>query len=150
MTSPWFYPALVACAAALSCLPGMALGAWTFYCHRRRVAGEFTRLQALVESGQGRSTKAIGGLAAEFQLLATELQRDTCGLQGGQLSRTHRAQALQLLRAGIPPENAAEAVGLPIREIRLLSRISSLLSQSSLQHPKEPDAKDRSSPQQTV
>jgi hypothetical protein len=131
MTFPVFAPALIACAAALSCLPGIALGAWTVYCHRRKVASEFTRLQLLVETGQESCTRAIGGLAAEFQLLATELQRDGDGLQGGQLSRTHRAQALQLLRAGIPPENAAETVGLPVREMRLLSKIARLLSHSS-------------------
>ena len=45
----------------------------------------------------------------------------------GRLNLSVRAQALQLLRAGMSPDTAAATLGVPSRDIRLLEKVSRIL-----------------------
>jgi hypothetical protein len=49
-------------------------------------------------------------------------------LHDGRLNQSARAQALQLLRAGISPDTAANTLGTATRDIRLLAKVSRLLA----------------------
>ena len=49
-------------------------------------------------------------------------------LSDGRLNLSARAQALQVLRAGISPETAAVTLGIPVRDVRLLAKVSRLLT----------------------
>lgn len=46
------------------------------------------------------------------------------------LTRSQRSQAMQLLRSGMSPESAAPAAGMAIRDMRLMAKVSRLLSAS--------------------
>lgn len=46
----------------------------------------------------------------------------------GRLTSSVRSQAMQLLRAGIPPDKAAVTLGLGKGEMRLIARVSRILS----------------------
>jgi hypothetical protein len=49
-------------------------------------------------------------------------------LHDGRLNQSARAQALQMLRAGISPDTAANTLGTATRDIRLLAKVSRLLA----------------------
>lgn len=46
----------------------------------------------------------------------------------GGLTRSVRSQAMHLLRSGMPPESAASVLGIGKREMRLIARVSGILS----------------------
>lgn len=46
----------------------------------------------------------------------------------GRLTNSVRSQAMQLLRAGIPPDKAAASLGMGRSEMRLISRVSRILA----------------------
>lgn len=49
-------------------------------------------------------------------------------LRDGRLNRSTRSEALRLLRSGVTPEKVSAAVGMAKREVRLLARVSEMLS----------------------
>jgi len=75
-------------------------------------------------------------LRAEMHGLIAQLQENVSVLEKsaqqvaeakGGLTRSMRAQAMQLLRSGMSPDSAAASLGIGRREVRLLSSVSHAL-----------------------
>jgi hypothetical protein len=115
----------IAGAAALFCVPGLVLGIWIVHHYRRGAAVEMALLAQSVEDCRKSCGEEIEKLSRS--VLVPSVPVNEPAIQTGNLSRSGRAQALKLLRAGIAPETAAQKLGLPGREVRLLSKISRLL-----------------------
>jgi hypothetical protein len=75
---------------------------------------------------------------AEWSSQILELRRNVAALElgsqntddaaRGELTRSVRSQAMQLLRSGISPERAAVTLGIGRREMRLIATVSRTLS----------------------
>jgi hypothetical protein len=125
MPVTFFSIVCIAGAAALFCVPGLVLGMWIVHCYRRGAAVEMALLAQSVEDCRKSCGEEIEKLSRS--VLVPSVPVNEPAIQTGNLSRSGRAQALKLLRAGIAPETAAQKLGLPGREVRLLSKISRLL-----------------------
>jgi hypothetical protein len=66
--------------------------------------------------------------SAEAAMLDLTAKRSDNIVDEGRLNMSARAQALQLLRAGIAPDTAAFTLGVPTRDIRLLAKVAKLLA----------------------
>lgn len=124
LPEPW----LCACFIVAGCLPGLLLGYWVVSCHRRRTAIELASIRQEVEASSLECRKAVERVAYGVDQLESGMCSSEEMLNSGRLSRSTRTQALQLLRAGILPDNAATSVGLAKREMRLLAHISRILA----------------------
>ena len=109
------------CLAAVFCL--LAL---------RRARADFDLEVAHVQEEQGRSQAAcsarIDELKREFQALCLSMQNTDELMREGRLSRSSRAQAMQLLRSGVSPDTAASTLGIAKREMHLLAKVLASLS----------------------
>jgi hypothetical protein len=72
-------------------------------------------------------TTEIESLKRQIENLETSLKNSDEILREGRLNHSSRAHALQLLRSGVSPDNAATSLDMPRREMRLLAKVSRLL-----------------------
>jgi hypothetical protein len=127
MTPPDLPTALgaMACAAAGIATSVSLAGArrWS-----KRSDAAATQLHAALASHQASCTEQVAGLSRTLESVQAGLQTGSELLRDGRLNLSSRAQAMQLLRAGISPETAAITLGMASRELRLLARVSRILS----------------------
>jgi hypothetical protein len=86
----------------------------------RQQHGEISRVMEQTQQSVARLSRDV----ADLELNARNIEE--AGLGG--LNRTKRSQAMQLLRSGMSPETAASTLGITTREMRLISRVSRILS----------------------
>jgi len=87
---------------------------------------KYSELLSILRSQREESAIEIGRLARDVQVLEqSRLGTEEACTSG--LPRSRRAQAIQLLRAGMSPESAASSLGMATAEMRLISRVSRLL-----------------------
>jgi hypothetical protein len=118
-----FSAGLAGCAAAIVSLLELRR-------YRQRAEHAATLLRGEVERQQNAFTEQFAALTQGFSALELNMQNTEEMLREGRLNRSTRAQALQLLRQGVAPDTAAATLGLAKREMRLLARVSRLLSAS--------------------
>lgn len=121
---PWVF----ACFVSALCMPGLFLGFWAAGCHRRRTALEITALRQEIETSAMDCRRDVERISHGFEQLESGMCSSEELLSSGRLNRSARARALQLLRAGISPDNAASTVGLAKSEMRLLAHVSRILA----------------------
>jgi hypothetical protein len=124
----WSLPgALTACVVAI----GGAL-AW----RRRRASAELgtkrcreaDELREVLEAQRVACAEQLAALSKNLELPEASIPRSNEGPWDGRLNVSVRAQALQLLRAGVSPDTAAATLGVPSHDIRLLARVSRMLA----------------------
>ena len=92
---------------------------------RKRGAALAEMEKALLVS-RAESAEGITALRREMDSVSKAL-REAEGRTSA-AARPTRKQAIQLLRSGMPEEKAAAALGMALREVRLIGRVSRLLS----------------------
>jgi hypothetical protein len=103
---------------------------------RRRVEVEWKhcQLESIIRQQHDESARGTGQIEQSIAQLSRsvadlELNARNIGEAGwGGLTRTRRSQAMQLLRSGMSPESAASSLGIAMREMRLISKVSRILS----------------------
>lgn len=113
----------------LTPLPGILLaGICLFSLRRRRIADSrrHAELLSMIEWQRAESAQQVAQLTRSVEILE-RTQRSVEEAAGG-LTRSHRSQAMQLLRSGMSPETVASSVGLATREMRLMARVSRVLT----------------------
>ena len=100
--------------------------------YRRRVrrirsVSEAGVLRMALETHQASCAGQLAALSQRLESLVASMQNSDEVLRDGRLNLSVRAQALQLLRAGISPEAAAVTLGAASRDMRLLAKVSRLL-----------------------
>ncbi|MES1258901.1 MAG: hypothetical protein ABUS51_10740 [Acidobacteriota bacterium] len=122
-------PVLAVCMVVAFCLPGFCIALWVMACgYRRHSEREFSRLRQIIDSDRTSCAEDFAGLSRRFEALERGRQSTDELLHGGRLSQSQRAQALQLLRTGVAPDTAAVTLGVATREMRLLAKVSRLLT----------------------
>jgi hypothetical protein len=114
---------------------GMALTAalaagWAVALHRRQGRRYRQDLEALRVSMESRQMVCLEMFAEAHRSIASLEERVSVAREtpkSGALSRSARAQAMQLLRSGLSADTVAGSVGAGRREIRLLERVSHVL-----------------------
>jgi hypothetical protein len=91
--------------------PGMIALREGLECLRAEHAAQMASLIHKIDSLEAGSLEEGGRRASE-------------ALNDGRLNQSARARALQLLRAGISPDTAANTLGTATRDIRLLAKVS--------------------------
>ena len=109
--------------AALAC--GLALRS-----HRVRMQAAQAALRSELESMLHANHTECAGQIAQFGESVSELAKSAQSLDAarGGITRSARSQAMQLLRSGMSPDNAAAAVGIGRREMHLLASVSRILT----------------------
>ena len=104
---------------------------WAVACgHRRHFDLELARLREALVKTQTSCAETLAGMERQLEMLEAGRQSADELLRDGRLSQSRRAQALQLMRSGIAPETAAVTLGMAVREVRLLAKVSRVLSSS--------------------
>ena len=101
------------------------------YRHRARLEKTHGELQRMLLQHQAECSEQIARLGRNvtvLELSAQNVEENGRGLAHHGLTRSIRSQAMQLLRSGQSPESAASALGVAKREMRLIARVSRLLS----------------------
>jgi hypothetical protein len=96
---------------------------------KRGAAFERTQaeLRAMLRAHKAECSERIEQLGCGVAILELTAQNiDEAGKAG--LTRSVRSQAMQLLRCGTSPDSAASTLGIGRREMRLLARVSRILS----------------------
>ncbi len=109
--------------------PGILLAAFCLLLLRRRRMADDRRhseLLSLIEWQRAENAQQIAQLTRSVEVLE-RTQRSAEEAAGG-LTRSCRSQAMQLLRSGMSPETAASSVGLATREMRLMAKVSRMLT----------------------
>jgi len=99
-------------------------------CNEKQEAAE-TAAYHVRQACETRAEKLKTELKSEFKSAIESLE---AGLRGperavaeGRMDRSMRSEALRLLRSGIAPETAAATLGMPKRDLVLLSKVSNVL-----------------------
>jgi hypothetical protein len=101
---------------------------------RAEVEWKHCELESIIRQQHDESARGAGQIEQSIAQLSRsvadlELNARNIGEAGwGGLTRTRRSQAMQLLRSGVSPESAASTLGIAMREMRLISRVSRILS----------------------
>jgi hypothetical protein len=109
---------------------------WLVALRRQRLAVDLKlcELESIIRQQHDESARGTGQIEQSVAQLSRsvadlELNARNIGEAGwGGLTRTRRSQAMQLLRSGMSPESAASNLGIATREMRLISRVSRVLS----------------------
>ena len=96
--------------------------------HRVRLEQAREELHIMLRQHQTEYQDGLGQVGRAVGFLEESAQNTQHALQG-KLTRTVRAQAMQLLRSGMSPEKAASATGIARADMRLIARVSRILSQ---------------------
>jgi hypothetical protein len=107
----------LALVAALLCL---ALGRRAAVRHRRDLA----ELRGSLEMALAACSLAIEEVKKEMAGRQTEAAAAPEPPRPGSLNRSARAEALKLLRSGMPAQAVGSATGMTSREVRLLERVA--------------------------
>jgi len=117
-----------AIAVAAVCL--MAVYAQKKQCNEKQEAAE-TAAYHVRQACETRAEALKTELKAEFKSAMESLEAAFRGperaLAEGRMDRSTRSEALKLLRSGIAPETAAATLGMPKRDLVLLSKVSNVL-----------------------
>lgn len=108
--------------------PGILLAGICFLLlRRRRIADDkrHSELLSMIEWQRAENTQQIAQLTRSVEIL--ERTQHSVEEAAGGLTRSHRSQAMQLLRSGMSPETVASSVGLAAREMRLMAKVSRIL-----------------------
>ena len=116
---------LVVASAACCAAPVSILLQWR---QRRICARTEASLREALERQQASSSEQLAGLRRSHEELEASLRNTRDVLRHGRLNRSSRAQALHLMRSGMTPETAASTLGIARREMRLLEKVSQILS----------------------
>jgi hypothetical protein len=95
---------------------------------RERRARESIELRAAMETHKADHAAQLAELYRNIEILSAGMPQTDELLREGRLNLSARAQALQMLRAGISPDTAAQNLGIASRDVRLLARVSTVLS----------------------
>lgn len=71
-------------------------------------------------------SEQVARLGRSVEIL--ELSAKSVEEAGRGLTRSRRSQAMQMLRSGMSPESAAASLGMGRREMRLIARVSRILT----------------------
>jgi hypothetical protein len=85
-----------------------------------------SELESMVRAQHTECADQIARLGESLSVLERSAQSMDAAAKGG-ITRSTRSQAMQLLRSGMSPENAASAVGMGRREMHLLAGVSRIL-----------------------
>jgi hypothetical protein len=106
----------------------MALTCVVLWRQQHRLAARSRQdFAAMLQQHQAECVEKIGLLGRNVAALETSAQNIE-NLGQAALTRSRRSQAIQLLRSGMSPETAASNLGIARREMRLIARVSSILS----------------------
>ena len=86
-----------------------------------------SELQSKLREHRADCSEQIAELGCSVAVLELRAQNIDEAGKGG-LTRSLRSQAMQLLRSGVSPENAAATLGTGRREMRLIATVSRTLS----------------------
>lgn len=109
--------------------PGFLLaGLCLLLVRRRRIASDkrHAELLSMIEWQRAETAQQIAQLTRSVEIL--ERTQRSAEEASGELTRSRRSQAMQLLRSGMSPETAASSVGLATREMRLMAKVSRILT----------------------
>lgn len=93
---------------------------------RAALAAQRWELACLCEQ-RDECDERIAELSGSVEFL--EVSRKNIAEAGEGLTRSRRAQAMQLLKSGFSPEKAAASLDMPRSEMRLIASVSRMLSQ---------------------
>jgi hypothetical protein len=112
---------------AISVLTLVAVLAVSWSVRKQRT--HFAQVQDEVQSKFGEQRDAFAGQIFELNrnIAVLELSQQNVE-EGGRLTRSRRSQAMQLLRSGVTPESAAASLDIAAREMRLIAKVSRILS----------------------
>jgi hypothetical protein len=116
---PWA-GALIGLAAGVVCLLSMRR-------HKVQLEQTSEELHILLRQHQTEYLDEIGQVGRAVTFLEQSAQ-NTEEVIRGRLTTSLRSQAMQLLRAGTAAENAAVRLGIARRDMRLIARVSRILS----------------------
>ncbi len=117
--------------AGASAWGGVAISMVTQWRHRRKLRRQATSTREALELHRIECSERFEELRKGQESLEESLDSTRNVLRNGRLNRSTRAAALQLLRTGMSPDSAASSLGLAKREMRMIARISALLSANS-------------------
>jgi hypothetical protein len=109
--------------AALIC--GLALRRQRIRNHAEAAALR-SELESMVRAQHTECADQLARLGESVSALENSAQSMDAAAKGG-ITRSARSQAMQLLRSGMSPENAASTVGMGRREMQLLAGVSRIL-----------------------
>jgi hypothetical protein len=85
-----------------------------------------SEVEAMLNARQAESSVQIARLTESVTELESSARSVDVATKGG-MTRSARSQAMQLLRSGMSPDNAASALGIGKREMHLLADVSRIL-----------------------
>jgi hypothetical protein len=95
--------------------------------YQRTTESRHQELAASLEQHRAECVEKMDQLGRNLAVLETSAQNIE-NLGEAALTRSRRSHAMQLLRSGMSPETAAASLGIARREMRLIARVSSILS----------------------
>jgi hypothetical protein len=113
-------------AGLIAAVPGL-FAAGLCWCSLRK---QLTRSEAVVRCSVEHQRTECAEQISEVKQVLADLELSAQNVEralAGNLTRTARSQAIQLLRSGASLETAAIRLGLARREMHLISRIANLL-----------------------
>jgi hypothetical protein len=117
--------------AGTSAWGGVAISMLTQWRHCRRLRREATSAREALELRRSECSEQFEELRKAHRTQEESLQSTRDVLRHGRLNRSTRTAAMQLLRTGMSPDAAASSLGLPKREMQMISRVFALLSANS-------------------
>jgi len=121
LSDPGFITGTVGVVAGIVCLVSLRG-------HRVRLEQAREELHILLRQHQTEYQDGIGQVTRAVGFLEESAQNTQEALHG-KLTRSLRARAMQLIRSGMSPEKAASATGIARADMRLIARVSRILSQ---------------------
>jgi hypothetical protein len=100
---------------------------WLLRGERARLEQFREEMEILLRQHQTEYRDGIGSVSRTVEFLEISAQNTEDALQG-RLTHSLRAQAIKLLRSGMSPEKAASAMGMARADLRLIAKISRILS----------------------
>ncbi len=93
---------------------------------RSEVEALRAEMEAMLNDRQLECSVKIERLGESVSVLESSARSIDAATKGG-MTRSTRSQAMQLLRSGMSPDNAASALGIGKREMHLLADVSRIL-----------------------
>ncbi len=124
MTIDWAL-ALAGCACVIG-----GWSAFASFSNGRRLSREAKQLRNEMFSQALEGASNVESLKQSLGNLQTCMQSTDEVMRESRLNRSVRAQAFEMLRAGVSPDTAASKLGIARREMTLLARVSRALMSS--------------------
>jgi hypothetical protein len=117
--------------AGTSACGGVAISMLAHWRHCRKFRREAVSTREALDLHRSECSEQFEELRKAHQTMEGSLHSTRDVLRHGRLSRSTRTAALQLLRTGMSSDAAASSLGLPKREMQMISRVFALLSANS-------------------